>query len=332
MTSTAMSAEPVARSQWQLFRRRFFRHRLAMIGLVLLTLLFVTCFGARWIAPYPRNQITVGIATTATTDNGGATDNEGAAGKGTGSDILDQLLKDQEGGTDSRGSRPSSEHWFGTDILGRDYLTENLYAGQLSLKIGVTVALLSTVFGAIVGAFAGFLGRALDRLLTGLIDLFLIIPSIALLAIAIKKFGQSDTTVSLVLAALAWMTIARIVRAQVLSLKEREFVDAARVAGASNARIVFRHLLPNMLGPITVAATFNMAAAIVAESTLSFLGYGVRPPRTSWGNMLSTAEEFIGTNKAHLLYFPGLLILLTVLAINFLGDGLRDAFDPSAQR
>lgn len=322
----APSAEPEPRTQWQLFRRRFFRHKLALIGLVMLVGLFVACFGADWVAPYDRNSISLGGASTGEPTDGGG-------------DLLGQLLDEQaqrEAGTfddrEGQGARPSSKHFFGTDILGRDYLTEILYAGQISLKIGLAVAVLSTVVGALVGSVAGFYGRLSDQLLMRLTDLFLIIPQIALLAIAIKKFGQSDLTIILALAGLSWMTVGRVVRGQVLGLKEREFVDAARVSGATSGRIIFRHLLPNMIGPITVAATFNMAAAIVAESTLSYLGYGVQPPKSSWGNMLSAASEFAGSDKAHLLYFPGLFILLTVLAINFLGDGLRDAFDPQSGR
>jgi peptide/nickel transport system permease protein len=325
----ATGAEAKPRSQWQLFRRRFVRHRLAMAGLVMLVLLFVVCFGARRIAPYDRNEIHLGIESTEQT----------ADANGGGGDLLDQLLKEQEakaaGTFDERngqGKRPSAIHWFGTDVLGRDYLTEILFAGQISLKIGVAVAVASTVVGAVVGATAGYFGRWADQLLMRLTDLFLIVPAIAILAIALKKFGQTDSTIILVLAGLSWMTIGRIVRGQTLALKEREFIDAARVAGASSWRIIFRHLLPNMIGPITVAATFNMAAAIIAESTLSYLGYGVQPPKTSWGNMLSAASEFTGSDKSYLLYFPGLFVLLTVLAINFIGDGLRDAFDPQTGR
>ena len=284
--------EPEARTQWQLFRRRFFRHRLAMVGLAILVLLFAACFGARWVAPFPRNK-------------------------------MDLLIQ---------GQRPSGKHLLGTDSLGRDYLTEILYAGQISLKIGVAVAVLSTAIGVAIGSIAGYFGRRVDQGLMRLTDLFLIVPQIAIVAIAVKKWSGSDLTIIVALGAVFWMTIARVVRSQVLSLKEREFVDAARVAGASSRRIIVRHLLPNMVGPIAVNATLAMAGAIVTESTLSFLGYGVQPPRSSWGNMLSTSEEFFGTPKAFLIYFPGLAILLTVLAINFVGDGLRDALDPSSRR
>ena len=161
-------------------------------------------------------------------------------------------------------------------------------------------------------------------------DLFLVVPQLAILAIALKRFGQTDNAIILVLAGVGWMYIARVVRGQVLSIKEKEFVEAARAAGAPSWRVIARHLLPNCIGPIVVNATLAIAAAIVAESTLSFLGFGIQPPDTSWGNMLSGAEGNYAIN-AHLLYFPGLAILLTVLAVNFLGDGLRDAFDPQAK-
>jgi peptide/nickel transport system permease protein len=163
-------------------------------------------------------------------------------------------------------------------------------------------------------------------------DLFLVVPELVLLAIALEYFGQSTWTIVFVLAAVFWMYNARVVRGQVLSLKEKEFVDAARAAGASPVRIIVRHVLPNAIGPIIVNATLAVSAAIITESTLSFLGFGVQPPETSWGNMLADAEGYVGTDQAYLLYFPGLAIFVTVLAVNFLGDGLRDAFDPQSGR
>jgi peptide/nickel transport system permease protein len=163
-----------------------------------------------------------------------------------------------------------------------------------------------------------------------LTDLFLIVPAIAVLAIALKKFGSTDTVIIFVLAGLGWMQIARVVRGQVLAVKEKEFVEAARAAGASNTRIITRHVLPNSIGPIVVNATLGVAAAIVAESTLSFLGFGVQKPQTSWGNLLYDAKGNYDFDT-HLLYFPGLFILLTVLCINFVGDGMRDALDPQSK-
>ncbi len=281
---------PVARSQWQLFRRRFFRHRVAVASIFVLLFMIVICFGASWIAPYDRNA--------------------------------QDLLLGPVG--------PNGTHWFGTDELGRDQLSRLLFAGQISLEIGITVALLSTVVGASVGAVAGFFGKATDQALMRFTDLFLIVPDIAILALALQYFGQSNITIILVLAGIFWMYIARVVRGQVLSLKEKEYVEAARAAGASPFRIITRHLIPNTIGPIMVDATLAVAGAIITESTLSFLGFGVQPPNTSWGKMLSDAEGYVGTNKAYLLYFPGMAILITVLAVNFLGDGLRDAFDPQS--
>jgi peptide/nickel transport system permease protein len=155
-------------------------------------------------------------------------------------------------------------------------------------------------------------------------------PGIAILALALQRFGGSPLTVTLVLAALFWMWIARVVRGQTLALKEKEFVEAARAVGASGPRIMGRHILPNCVGPIVVNATLQVAVAIITESTLSFLGFGVQPPTTSWGNMLADAKGFFNINS-HLLYFPGIAILVTVLAVNTLGDGLRDALDPHAK-
>ena len=287
----AGQAEPVARSQWQLFFRRFLRHRMAVISVFVLVLLFFLCFGASLVAPYEKNE-------------------------------QDLLLGPVP---------PSSEHWFGTDKLGRDQLTEILYAGQISLKIGLAVALIATLAGTAAGAVAGYLGRWPDQILSRITDLFLVVPAIAILAVAIKKFGNSDTIIIFVLAGLGWMYIARVVRGQVLSLKEKEFVEAARASGASQKRIVVRHILPNTVGPILVNLTLGIAAAVVTESTLSFLGLGIPPPDTSWGRMLADSKGVVGTDQAYLIYFPGLMVLITVLAVNYIGDGLRDAFDPQSR-
>lgn len=289
--ATLIAADPVARTQWELFRRRFFRHRLAVFGLVTVIVLGIACYTSQWwLSHSPTDQ--------------------------------DVLL----GATP-----PSKAHWFGTDQLGRDYFARLMEGGKISLRIGLFVALISTVVGAAVGSLAGYFGKWIDQLLMRVTDLFLIVPGIAILAIALKKFGNGPWTITLVLAGLVWMAIARVVRGQVLAVKEKEFIEAAKAAGASSFRIITRHLLPNCIGPIMVNATLAIAAAIVAESTLSFLGFGVQPPDTSWGNMLSDAKGNYEVNT-YLLYFPGLFILLTVLCVNFIGDGLRDAFDPQAKR
>ncbi len=299
MTATAIeeptlagNAEPVALTQWQLFRRRFFKHKVAVVSVVILILFTIACFAAPLIAPFSNTD----------------------------QDLLLGAVK------------PNATHWFGTDTLGRDQLTRLLYAGQISLKIGFAVALIATVFGTAVGAIAGYFGRSVEQALMRFTDLFLVVPALAILAIALKHFGRTDTVVILVLATLFWMYVARVVRGQVLSLKEKEFIEAARASGASRTRIIVRHVIPNIIGPIMVNATLAVAAAIITESTLSFLGLGIQPPDTSWGNMLSDAEGFTGTGQSYLLYAPGLAILLTVLCVNFIGDGLRDAFDPQSEK
>ena len=288
----AETTVPEAPSPGGLFLRRLLRHKPAVASIIVLVLLIVVCFGAQWFAPFPKNHQNLTLGPTP----------------------------------------PSWDHWFGTDELGRDQLTEIMYAGQISLKIGLAVALLSTVIGTAVGAIAGYFGRWADQAIVQVTNLFLVVPAIAILAIAIKKFGNRDYTIVLVLAALGWMYIARIVRSLVLTLREREFIEAARASGAGSGRIIVRHILPNMIGPILVNATLAIAGAVVTESTLSFLGFGVQPPTTSWGRMLADAQGYVGTSKAHLIYFPGLALLITVLAVNFIGDGLRDAFDPQARR
>lgn len=283
--------EPEARSQWQLIRRRFLRHRVAVASTVVLLLLMLVCFGAHWIAFYPKAH--------------------------------QDLLLGPTG--------PSKKHWFGTDNLGIDQLTTLLYAGQVSLRIGLAVAFFSTIIGTIVGSIAGYFGKVSDQVLMRATDLFLVVPQIAVLAIALKKFGHTISWIIVVLAGLGWMYVARVVRGQVLSIKEKEYVEAARASGASSARIIVRHILPNCIGPILVNATLAIAGAIITESTLSFLGFGIQIPDESWGHMLASAEGNYAINT-HLLYFPGLMILLTVLCVNFLGDGLRDAFDPQSRR
>jgi peptide/nickel transport system permease protein len=275
-------------SPWVLFRRRFVRHKVAVASVFVLGGLCILCFGAPFFAPYARAHQDLSL---------------GAVG-------------------------PSWSHWFGTDDLGEDQLTRLLYAGQISLEIGLAVAALSTLIGTVIGAVAGFVGKATDQTLMRVTDLFLVLPALAVLAIALQRFGHDRLTIIWVLAALFWMYVARVVRAQVLSIREQEFVEAARASGASTTWIIVRHVLPNCVGLIVVNATLAVAAAIVAESSLSFLGFGVQLPATSWGRMVSDAEGTIGTSRAYLLYFPGLAILLTVLAVNFIGDGLRDAFDP----
>jgi peptide/nickel transport system permease protein len=293
--------ETEPRSQAQLFRARFFRHRLAVAALIVLALLGLIALFAPQIAPYSPTQQSL--------------------------DIL---------------QRPNGKHWFGTDELGRDTLSRLLYAARISLLVGLLVGIFSTIIGTAVGALAGYFGGWLDMVLMRFTDLFLIVPGLAILMIAQKGLQQkglpivgqvdSKTLVVVVLAFLFWQTIARVVRGVILSLKEKEYVEAARASGASSRRIILRHILPNTIGPIVVNLTLVVGLAIITESTLSFLGFGIEIPDASWGNMLDNARGWVGTPNAYLLYFPGLAILFTVLAVNFLGDGLRDAFDPQSGR
>jgi peptide/nickel transport system permease protein len=294
-----LPAPALGQSQWRLVRRRFFRHRLAVVSLVVLGLLFILCvLLPDVIAPYPANP-----------DLGDP----------------DVLLSARE--------PPSTDHWLGTDTAGRDQLSRLIKGGQTSLLIGLIVALVATIVGTAIGAVAGFYGRWIDQVLSRLTDLVLIIPAIAVLAIAGKYLGGgSPAVLILILSALFWTYVARVVRGLVLSLKEKEFVEAARASGASSARIVVRHILPNMIGAIVVAATLTVTTAILAESALSYLGFGVQAPSVSWGRMLSNAEGAAGTSLSYLIYAPGLAIVITLLCVNFIGDGLRDAFDPHAVR
>jgi len=222
---------------------------------------------------------------------------------------------------------PSAKHWFGTDLLGSDQFVRVMDGGRISLTVGLTVAFSAGLIGAVVGGMAGYYGGWLDNLLMRVTDLFLSIPFLVVLILASKLLGGSVFDVVLLLSLIFWMPDARIVRGVFLSLKEKEFVEAARASGASNKRIIFYHIMPNALGPIIVNVTLLVAGAILTESALSFLGFGVRPPTPSWGNLLSDSQSFI-TQAPWLVWFPGLMILITVLAVNFLGDGLRDALDP----
>ena len=222
---------------------------------------------------------------------------------------------------------PSWTHPLGTDALGRDQLTRLLYGGRISLSVGLLSTAVAVVFGTAVGAIAGTFGRWVDRFLMRLIDLMLVFPPLILLILFASLFGTSYLTIVLVLGAVSWMTVGRLVRASFLELKPKDFVEASRALGSGDVRISIRHILPNSWGPVIVAATLNTAAAIITESTLSFLGLGIQPPLASWGNMLQNAQSEM-MSAPWTAIFPGLLIFFTVLSINFVGDGLRDALDP----
>jgi peptide/nickel transport system permease protein len=289
----------------QLTWRRFRRHRMALIGGVVLIVLFLYAFGGSLFASEKY------------------------------ANYNDTSLSMQP---------PSVAHPFGTDAIGRDIMARTIYGGQISLIIGLFAVLIETICGILVGAFAGYYGGTLDSILMRITEAMLNIPEIFLLIVMAKffsgripdmeimgrTFSGSVVVIVVIIGATSWMYLARIVRAEFLSLKENDFVLAARATGTSNTEIIFRHILPNSIAPIVVTATLGVANAILAEAYISFLGLGVQPPTATWGNMLDGANNYLDT-APWLWFFPGLLILLTVLSINFLGDGLRDALDPRSR-
>ncbi|KHN55608.1 peptide ABC transporter permease [Dickeya fangzhongdai] len=226
---------------------------------------------------------------------------------------------------------PDSAHWFGTDEYGRDYFTRALYGGQISLLVGVLAMTFSTLIGTLVGTVSGYVGGRLDTVLMRAVDMLMSIPAFFLLLVLNAYLKPGVANIILIISALTWMNLSRLVRAETLSLKEREYVLYARASGERAWRIILRHIIPNILPTIMVAATLNIASAILMESTLSFLGLGVQQPNASWGSMLNNAQAYIG-DATWLALFSGMLILLTVLSFNVLGDVFRTAFEPGAQR
>lgn len=288
--------------------RRFAHHRMAMIGAAVLLVLVIAAILAPLIAPYDATpQLTTKV-----------------------------LAGARQG--------PSWDHFFGTDKLGRDQFSRVLYGLRVSLVVGMGVAAISVVIGVIIGSLAGWRGGWVDSLLMRFTDLFLVIPALVVLLVVANNpdpsfFGlfhfPPATEVSgmiVILAALGWMPMARIVRGEFLSLRERDYVEAARAAGASGPRIVFTHLLPNTVGPIVVFATLAVGITILNEAVLSFLGAGIQYPDLSLGQMIADAEDTVGTNLAYLLIYPGLVLFVVVLAFNLVGDGLRDAMDPHRRK
>jgi peptide/nickel transport system permease protein len=229
--------------------------------------------------------------------------------------------------TPDKSDAPSLAHPFGTDAAGKDQFAQVLRGTQISLQIAVLVALFSTVVGTVWGAVAGYFGGITDTILMRISDLVLTLPLLAVAAMLAHNFGGSWWLISVVIAGLYWAYVSRVARGVVLSLREKEFIEAAKALGASDARIIFRHLVPNALGSIIVNATVLVAIAILLETSLSYLGFGVRPPDTSLGILVSEAQTAL-TTRPWLFYFPGLFIILIALTINFIGDGLRDALDP----
>jgi peptide/nickel transport system permease protein len=263
------------------------RNRLAISGLALVLGLFAVALLARWLAPYDPDFI----------------------------DLKQVLMP------------PSPAHLLGTDTLGRDVLSRIIFGARVSLLVGFVAVGIATLIGLLVGALAGYYGGVLDQILMRLVDLMLCFPTIFLILAVIAVLGPSIWNIMAVIGLTGWMGVARLVRAEFLSLREREFVVAARALGASDARLIWRHLLPNALTPVMVSATLGVAGAILVESSLSFLGLGVQPPTPSWGNMLTMGKDNIEI-AWWLSVFPGLAILVTVMSYNLLGEGIREAIDP----
>ncbi len=282
---------PTIESYGRLTLRRFLRHRLAVAGGVVILMLALASALAPWIAPYPFQ----------------------------GTDVTKFFAP------------PSALHWLGTDELGHDVLTRLLFAGRVSLAVGFVTSLMAVTVGTLVGLVAGFYGSVWDRILMRFVDMLLALPTIALMFVLAKVLGSGVGSIILVLTVLGWMGTARLVRAEVLRLKRLEFVDAALSLGASDARILVRHLLSNVLAPVIVSATLYVGTAILSESTISYFGLGIQPPVPSWGNMLQNAQEYLWT-APWLAIYPGLFIFIIVLSFNFVGDGLRDALDPRGIR
>ena len=269
--------------------RRFRRHRLAMVGATILFVLTVGAVFAPLIAAHGPYSV----------------------------DLSAYRLG------------PSLDHPLGTDSAGRDVFSRLLHAGRVSLSVGLVAVSIYTVIGVILGAIAGFYGGWLDSTIMRLADVFLSFPTLIIIITLASVLGPSIYNVMLAIGLLGWPPIARLLRAELLSLREREFIYGARTIGCSNPRLIFRHLLPNAMAPVIVAATFGIAYAILIEAGLSFLGLGVQPPTPSWGNMLTDAQSLTVLESMPWLWLPpGLLIALAVLSINFIGDGLRDALDP----
>ncbi len=270
-----------------LFWKRFRTNKLALGGAFIVLLLFVVAIFAHWLSPYDPGQIDV-----------------------------QQVLQD-----------PTWKHPLGTDPLGRDVFSRMIYGSRISLMVGFVAVGISTLIGIFLGALAGYYGRWVDNLIMRFVDVMLCFPTFFLILAVIALLEPSIWNIMVVIGITGWMGVARLVRAEFLSLKERDFTAAEKALGARDFRIIFRHLLPNALAPVLVSATLGVAGAILTESALSFLGIGVQPPTPSWGNILTAGKDNIEIAWWLSLY-PGMAILITVLGYNLLGEGIRDSIDP----
>ena len=287
---TAESGEQYPQlKMWKTMLRRFVQYRPAVFGLfVLIVLVFIAIF-----APQVAGQ--------------------------------DPFFQDYS----ALKSPPSAEHWLGTDALGRDVWARLVFATRVSLSVGLVAVAIYAVIGTTLGAIAGYYGGWVDSVIMRLTDIVMTFPALIIIITVVALIGPSLLNIMAVMGLLSWPSICRLVRGQILSLRETEFVIASKALGASDAYIIFNHLLPNVMGPIIVAATFGIASAILTEASLSFLGLGVPPPQPSWGQMLTDAQKLTILAEMPWLWIPpGLMVSLTVLCVNFVGDGLRDALDP----
>jgi oligopeptide transport system permease protein len=274
-------------SLWSDAWQRLQRNRLAMFGLLVLLLLVLISVLTPWIAPYDYDTQDLRL---------------GAAG-------------------------PSKKHWLGTDTLGRDLLTRLMYGGRVSLLVGFAATMVSLVVGVLWGTIAGYAGGRLDATMMRIVDILYALPFMIFVILLMVVFGQSFLLLFLAIGLVEWLTMARIVRTQVQTLRKQEFINAAIVTGLSSAQIMRRHLLPNIMGPVIVYITLTIPGVMLFEAFLSFLGLGIQPPQSSWGVLIATGVETM-EEYPWLLVFPGLALSITLFALNFLGDGLRDALDP----
>ena len=302
-----------ARTQGEIIRRRFFRHRGAMAGLAVFTFVVVLAFSSIGFGPIP-GWWGESYSQTGVTINGGQP-------------TLDLVPSFIDGDGLAFGPHP-----FGQDTVGRDYFALTMRGAQQSLIIALVIGILTTIIGTTLGALAGYYRGGTETVIMRATDLMITIPLLVIAAVIGRTFGSKGIFfLAFFLALVLWPTLARLVRGEFLSLREKEFVEAARAMGASSRRIIFRHIMPNAIGTIIVAATLTIAAAILLESALSFLGFGIRPPDTSLGLLISTYQNAFNT-RPWLFWWPGIFIIAIALSVNFIGDGLRDAFDPKQNR
>jgi peptide/nickel transport system permease protein len=294
-------------------RRRFFRHRGAMIGLAVLVFVILLAFSSIGIGPIP-GWWGQDYQTTGTTIDGGRP-------------TLDVLPAFIDGDGVAIGQHP-----FGQDTVGRDYFALTMRGTQQSLIIAFVIGIITTIIGTVLGAFAGYFRGRTETLIMRFTDLMITIPLLVIAAVIGRTVGdQGIFLLAFFLSLVLWPTLTRLVRGEFLSLREKEFVEAARAMGADDRRIIFRHIMPNAVGTIIVAATLTIASAILLESALSFLGFGIQPPDTSLGLLISEYQNAFNT-RPWLFWWPGLFIIAIALSVNFIGDGLRDAFDPKQTR